>query len=181
MNFLKNNTILCFFLVLLFITIFALFSFKPRGEVFADVDGVDIAKIDVHNFTMHQMKKDVIDTLIQGQDATQYQGYEVFKNITVSRSLENNLIETISSKYVHRKKDIYSFYDGVDYKRSDGFAFYSQAGVLNLDRELFKGKGNFRLRNKDGNVRGKDIVYDRKNAMIFAQKIQAETILEGDK
>lgn len=181
MNFLKSNAILSFFLILLVITIFALFSFKPRGEVFADVDSVDIAKIDVHNFTMHQMKKDIIDTLIEGEDATQYQGYEVFKNVAVSRSLEDGLFETISSKYVHREKDIYNFSKGVNYKRSDGFVFYSQAGVLDVDKEFFKGKGSFELYNKDGKVRGRDIIYDKKNSMIFAQKIQAEALLEDSK
>ncbi|RDU73214.1 hypothetical protein CQA57_05440 [Helicobacter anseris] len=181
MSFLKNNSMLCFFLVLFFITIFSLFFFKNHNDVFVDADNVDIAKIDVRYFVMHQMKKDIIDTLIEGKDATQYKDYEIFKNVTLSRMLENNLSESIHSNYVHRNKDIYSFYDGVDYKRNDGFSFYSQAGVLNLSREIFKGKGNFSLYGQQGKVLGENIVYDRKNSMIFAQKIHSKILLEDGK
>ena len=156
------------------LTLLALFSFKPQGEVFADVDNVDIAKIDVKNFTLHQMKKDIIDTMIVGKEATQFRDYEIFKEISVSRSLENGEFETILGQLVHRKDNIYSFYNGVDYRRSDGLKFYSQSGVFNVPKELFTGKGNFMLENMQGIIKGKNIVYDKKNAMIFAKDIRSK-------
>lgn len=174
MNFLRDNTVALFFVGIFVLTLLALFSFKPQGEVFADVDNVDIAKIDMKNFTLHQMKKDIIDTLIVGREATQFRDYETFKEISVSRSLENDEFETIVGQFVHRKDNIYSFYNGVDYRRSDGLGFYSQSGVFNAPRELFTGKGDFTLENTQGIIKGKNIVYDKKNAMIFAKHIRSK-------
>ncbi len=179
LNFLKNNLIGAFFLGLFVLTILSIFLFNAKkGELFADVDSVNLAKIDVHNFMMHQMKSDMIDTLIIGKKATQFKDYETFRDISISRSLDHGLFETILGKIVHRKNNIYSFYSGVEYQRSDALGFYSQSGVLNVPKELFSGKGDFKLESKEGEIVGKNIVYDRKNAMIYAKKIQSKIFLE---
>lgn len=178
MVFLRSNAIFLFFLALLFLVIIALLFFKPRGEVFVDTDNVDIAKIEMKDFEMHQIKKDITDVIIKGKEAVQYRDYEIFKDILVRRSLENNIIEDIKAKRVHRKDDVYSFFNGVDYQKSDGLSFVSQAGVLNLKTEVFTGKGKFELKNFQGIVEGLDIVYNKKKETIKAQKIKSKIMLE---
>lgn len=143
-----------------------------------DTDNVDIAKIEVKGFKMYQIKKDITDAIIMGEQGTQYKDHESFNNVSISRSLEKGLFEDLAAKHIIRKQDVYSFDNGVDYKRSDGISFFSAKGVLNAKTEVFHGKGDFLLRDSQGVVRGRDIVFDKKNEKLLAQNIRAKIHLE---
>lgn len=164
--------------MILSLIILALLFFKPRGEVFIDTDNTDIAKIEVKGFRMYQIKENVTDTIIVGNQAIQYRDHEIFNNILISRFLENGQFEDVRASRVYRKQDIYRFINGVDYKKSDGMSFVSQTGVLNLKTEVFNGKGDFELKNSQGVVNGIDIVYDKKNEIVKAKKIKSKIRLD---
>ena len=161
------------------ITLLVLLSFQFRSEILLDTEEGSIAKIQVKDFIMYQIGQETTDTVIQGDQATQYKDYEVFENASLSRSLEKAVFEKVSAPEVYRKQDLYNFSHGVHYERSDGFKFFSEKGLLDTKNEVFRGSGKFQLESEQGEVLGQDILYNNQTQDIQAKKIQGYYLMKG--
>ncbi len=198
MDTLKNNTINLFFLGLFVITLLALLSFQFRSEVLDDLEESNIAKIDMSDFVMYQIDANVTNVIIKGEHATQYKDHEIFTNVTLSRYLDSStpknlstlsltpkeknpsthFIETARGPSVKRVKNTYFFLSGIYYARSDGLEFFSQSGKLDTDKEVFEGEGDFSLKNAQGRVEGKDIVFYNSSQDVKAKDVRGFYTLE---
>lgn len=176
MNTLKNNIINIFFLILFMITLVGLFAFQFRSEFLEDFQDHNIAKIEVSDFVMYQITKDITDVVISGEHATQYQDKDVFVNVKLSITLPNRDTEVVVGPRVEHVKNLYHFPSGVHYQRSDGLRFYSQDGTLNTDKQVFIGKGDFSLQSKEGDVNGENIIYHNLTQHIQASRIHGRYI-----
>ncbi|MDO7253179.1 hypothetical protein [Helicobacter cappadocius] len=180
MKYLKStNSVLNFFLVLLVITLCSFFFFAP-SKYLQENKNNDIAKIELTNFNMYQVNNDFVDMKIEGSKAFQFSDREILYGFLASRynTQSKNTYEYISGDEVIKKGDMYHFPRGAIYIKSDGGSFWSEGGVYNYRKEIFKGEGDFIFNTTEGYFEGEDIIYNKKTQMIKAKDISSKIILE---
>ncbi|WP_180762770.1 hypothetical protein [Helicobacter sp. 12S02232-10] len=145
------------------------------------ISSENIPKIELIDFNMYQINGNFVDMKIEGSKALQFNDYEILYGFLASRynNKSKNTYEYISGDEVIRKGDMYDFPKGVVYTKSDGGSFWSESGIYDYRKEIFKGKGDFVLNALEGEFMGKNIVYDKKSQIIHAVSVTSEIILEG--
>ncbi|PAF42793.1 hypothetical protein [Helicobacter sp. 11S02596-1] len=178
----STNSVLNFFLALFVLTIASIFFFAPSKRS-QTLTNEDIPKIELRNFNMYQANGDFVDMKIEGSRALQFDDYEILYDFLASRynTRSKKIYEYISGDKVIRKGDIYDFPNGAVYTKSDGGGFWSEKGTYDYRKEIFRGKGHFVFDSPEGDVEGKNIIYNRKTQMIQAIHITSEIHLSDGK
>ncbi|WP_143428295.1 hypothetical protein [Helicobacter sp. 13S00477-4] len=140
-------------------------------------------KIELNQFSMYQINTDFVDMKVEGSGALQFDDYEILFGFLASRynTHSKRTYEYISGEEVIKTGDIYTFPQGVVYTKSDGGSFWSENGVYDYQKEIFKGKGDFILSTLEGNFEGKNIIYNRKSQNIQAIDIVSKIFLDTNK
>lgn len=183
MKFLKStNSVLNFFLILLAITFCSFFFFAPSKNPQQNKD-TDIAKIELQDFNMYQVTNEFVDMKIEGSRAYQFSDYEILYGFLASRynTESKNVYEYISGDEVIKRGDKYHFPRGAVYIKSDGGSFWSEGGVYDYRKEIFRGEGDFMFNTTQGYFEGEDIIYNKKTQNIRAKDITSKIILETKK
>lgn len=173
------NSVLIFFLILLFITLCSVFLFVPTTFIKND-ENTQIAKIELKKFSMYQISESFVEMKIEGERALEFSDYEVIYEFLVSRYRAGDTkknFEYISGTKVVKKGNNFDFPSGAVYTKSDGENFWSEAGSYNYTARVFRGRGDFYFNSFIGEFRGKDIIYDQKNRNIQAKNIISKIYL----
>ncbi|PAF54436.1 hypothetical protein BKH42_00540 [Helicobacter sp. 13S00482-2] len=182
MKYLKStNSVLNFFLILLVITFCSFFFFAP-SKYLQENKNNDIAKIELTDFNMYQVNNDFVDMKIEGSKAFQFSDYEILYGFLASRynPQSKNTYEYISGDEVIKRGDKYHFPRGGIYIKSDRGSFWSEGGIYDYRKEIFKGEGDFIFNTTDGYFEGEDIIYNRRTQNIKAKNINSQIILETE-
>lgn len=177
----STNSVLIFFLILLFITLCSVFLFVPNKST-QDVENVEIAKIELKNFSMYQINGSFVEMKIEGEKGLEFSDHEVIYEFLVSRYGVGNTkkgFDYMSGSEAIKRGNNFEFPNGAIYSKSDGESFWSESGHYDYTRGIFNGKGNFTLSSPMGEFKGKDIVYNQKSRNIQAKDIISQIYLEG--
>ena len=121
-----GNSVSLFIAFLLFLGIVVIFSFD-KNAVSPYVNPGDIPKIELNNFTIYQIDNENLLTKMHAQNAKQFEKFEEFSDVVLER-LNNNIIDTITTKKAIKKDDAIFFDEGVNDNR-DGYDLYSTKGI----------------------------------------------------
>ena len=166
-----GNSVSLFFTFLLLLSIVVIFSFD-KNAVTPYVSPGDIPKIELNNFTIYQISSENLLTRLYAQNAKQFDKFEEFSDVVLER-LNNNIIDTITTKSAIKKDNAIFFDNGVNDNR-DGYNLYSKKGVYHIDKNTLEGKGFFSINGNFQDIKGDDIYYDANTGLISAKNINAK-------
>lgn len=163
------SSILSFFIALLLIATFTLLFFAPdfKGEFAKDGE---IPKLELVNFKLAEFHKSLLYMVADGTSLLQFDNREVIRDYFIRRDL-NSVDDIISGRVATRFAKRYVFDSGVTYTRGDDMAFYTDGGVYYLDEDVFVAHGDFTMQTDEMNSKGINLIYDRANGRLSAQKI----------
>ncbi|WP_120951825.1 hypothetical protein [Helicobacter sp. L8] len=142
----------------------------------------DFAKIEVRGFEAFQTNPKGTDLSIQGARALQYSDREVLYDFILSKyDPQDKVQEQAKGEVMVHKKELYSFPKGVFYTTSSGQSFWSQYGIYDHSKQMFQGKGPFKMRGPEGNVDGEDISYNHVSGLLRAKRVHALIDLQSAK
>lgn len=165
-----------FFLFALFIfgsssTLF----FTNNGEIHGAI-GKEVPNIEMHDFTLYLINDRYVQVIAEGEEVFRYEDREEFRNVLL-KQLNRNMQEQLKAPIFISQNNLYTFPRSVTYTRSDGLTFWSDVGSYDYKSRVFQGEGEFTMDNTVMSTYGYNIYYDEINAILKADKINADIML----
>jgi len=159
------------FFVLLFILSISLFVFlEPQAHT--ELVKTNVAQLELEDFTLYQINKDGVQSVISGTKAEQFASYYLVDNAHYIEN-KNNLGEHLYADKGRFEKEVAYLDDNVRYFREDGLSFESDSAVYHTKDEYLYVPGAFVLTQNEHIIYGNDLHYHSKSGDIKAKQIQA--------
>jgi len=167
-----------FFIMMLGLS-FSLFVFlKP--EALDKFNGETIAQLEIEDFTLYEIDKTGVTSVVSGSIAKQYKTHYEVENAHYIEN-KNKLGEHLYADHARFEKDIAYLNDNVRYFREDGLSFESDKAVYNTKKENLYVPDKFVLTQNENVVYGKELHYYSKTGKIKAESIEANYYIIEDK
>lgn len=171
------NPIVIFFVCLIALTFISFFIFDISVNQYNNKQE-NISLLEFHNWRLYEIGKEYMSAEISGEVANRYENKEIYNDFEIKRLTEDTAksIEILRGTEAIHQGDTYDFPLGVEYNNFHNINFFSEAGIYNIDTQIFTGSGNFRITNTQGITNGKDILYDKKTDTIIAKDIHSQIL-----
>lgn len=160
--------ILCVILAVLVIFLITENNFKTNFDITKD----DIASIEVNDFSIVQYSTNGAGLAIFGARAQNFKDEQIFYDV-ILRRVDGGVIQNLSGEKIVRKNNLFNFENGINFSQKNGVNFRSERGLLDLNRNIFLGSGEFFLQQNFSDFVGKNLFYDLKNRKISGEKVRA--------
>lgn len=147
---------------------------KPAQKSLS-VKADEIPVVELDRFTYYLLKEHKVDIIAHVKEGLRFETHDELNTIKIMRNDEQNRQEELNALLaLYNRKEI-RFPKGLDYGRQDGVIFYTEQARYDIGKETFFGQGPFELMDPLSQIYGENLVFDRKNGKIRAEKIMAQT------
>lgn len=146
------------------------FLFEPMK--LKEVKFDEVAQFSLFSFTLYELDKTGLTTLMKGNEAIRYENRYVVENIDYSDNSKEYLLNMKAKNGLY--KDNIVHLDGdVKFKREDGLNFFSQKLVYNTITDTVVSEVDYISYMGLNKVQGSEIRYDNKNNNIKSKNVYA--------
>lgn len=146
------------------------FLFEPMKLKESKLD--EVAQFSLSSFTLYELDKIGLTTLMKGSEAIRYEDRYVVKNIDYSDNSKEYIIN-IKAKNGLYKGDIVYLDGDVKFEREDGLNFFSQEVTYNKITDIAVSEVDYVSYMGLNQVRGSEIIHDNKNNTIKSKNVYA--------
>ncbi|MGB5965420.1 MAG: LPS export ABC transporter periplasmic protein LptC [Sulfurimonadaceae bacterium] len=160
-----------FFIAVALILAAILLFFQPVPIKNTMKDNVEVAELELRNFTLYELGVDGLKDIMIGHYGFRYGDRIEVEEIDYTDNtgtLRNNLQADFG---VYNNKDLITLEGNVRYYREDGMQFRTNKAVINQIDESITAIGPFTMDKQTDNVVGTDLFYDSKNGLIKAKDV----------
>jgi LPS export ABC transporter protein LptC len=140
----------------------------------------DVPLFELSDFTMYELNKKGLDTIMTGSTATRYSNRYKVDNINYTDNRDAYVANMKADRGVY-KNDIVTLNGNVEYKRDDGLTFETQKATYNKKSSDIISKVGYVAYLNDSIVRGTYIKYNNKKDIIFSKNVVAKIQLQESK
>ncbi len=146
------------------------FLFEPMKLKESKLD--EVAQFSLSSFTLYELDKIGLITLMKGSEAIRYEDRYIVKNIDYSDNSKEYIIN-IKAKNGLYKGDIVYLDGDVKFEREDGLNFFSQEVTYNKITDIAVSEVDYVSYMGLNQVRGSEIIHDNKNNTIKSKNVYA--------
>lgn len=146
------------------------FLFKPMKLKEAKTE--ELAQFSLFSFTLYELDKIGLTTLMKGDEAIKYKNRYVVKNIDYSDNSKEYLVKMRAKNGLY-KDEIIHLNGDVWFNRADGVNFFSQEVVYNTATGIAVSEVDYVSYMGLNQVQGSEIIYDNKNNNIKSKNVYA--------
>ncbi len=141
----------------------------------------DVPLFQVSNFTLYELDKNGLITLMKGEEARRYSDkYEVIKvdYTDNSKQLISNM--RANSGIYEDKHNVLKLSGDVFYNRGDGLVFNTEEATYNKSTLIAQSEKNYVLHRGSNEIKGSSFKYNKQLNTIESKNIKAKYQLEED-
>ena len=132
----------------------------------------EVAQFSLFSFTMYELDKTGLTTLMKGNEAVRYADRYVVENIDYSDNSKEYIINIKAKDGLYKGNIIYLDGD-VRFKREDGLNFFSQKVTYNKITDVAISEVDYISYMGLNQVRGSKIIYNNKKNTIISKDVYA--------
>ena len=169
---LKNISfsIYAFFIGLLLLSLGSLLFFEQDESTYKEI-GTNVPSIEIGDFEFFLLTPSSLALVANGSKIMRYntydEGYEVFAYQLDSQQRK----EEYYAPYLKAIKDIYYTPQSVRLIREDGLVLWSQKGVYDYKKRIFKGEGQFFLTQGYTDLQGLNVYFDQNKEYLQGESL----------
>jgi len=149
-------------------------------ESYATSEEDDIAKMELEDFTLYEINKVGVLSVVSGTLGRQFEEYYEVENAHYIEN-KNKTGEHLYSDFGRFEKDVAYLNENVRYFREDGLSFESDHAIYNTKQELLYVPNNFVLTQNENVVYGSELHYNAHTGDIDAKKVDANYYIQEKK
>ena len=146
------------------------FALSP--ENIKNIDNKEIAQIDVGNFELLQFNQTSMMRKLSGNSAKRFSNRVVISELSLNEYSEKDT-ENLNSRHATYKDKRFHLHGGVKYKKNSDFSFTTQRLFYDKTLDFIYVPKKFTMQNGLNLAKAENMVYDRKNGTMRAEKINA--------
>ncbi|WP_395003007.1 hypothetical protein [uncultured Helicobacter sp.] len=169
---LKNISfsIYAFFVGLLLLSLGSLLFFEQDESTYKDI-GTNIPSVEIGDFEFFLLTTDPLSLIANGSKILRYntydEGYEVFAYQLDSQQRR----EEYYAPYLKAIKDIYHTPQSIRLIRQDGLVLWSERGVYDYKKRIFKGEGQFFVNQEETDLQGLNVYFDQNQEYLQGESL----------
>ena len=169
---LKNISfsIYAFFVGLLLLSLGSLLFFEQDESTYKDI-GTNIPSVEIGDFEFFLLTTDPLSLIANGSKILRYntydEGYEVFAYQLDSQQCR----EEYYAPYLKAIKDIYHTPQSIRLIRQDGLVLWSERGVYDYKKRIFKGEGQFFVNQEETDLQGLNVYFDQNQEYLQGESL----------
>lgn len=169
---LKNISfsIYAFFVGLLLLSLGSLLFFEQDESTYKDI-GTNIPSVEIGDFEFFLLTTDPLSLIANGSKILRYntydEGYEVFAYQLDSQQRR----EEYYAPYLRAIKDIYHTPQSIRLIRQDGLVLWSERGVYDYKKRIFKGEGQFFVNQEETDLQGLNVYFDQNQEYLQGESL----------
>ena len=153
------------------------FLFEPMK--LKKVEFNEVAQFSLFSFTLYELNRMGLITLMNGSEAVRYKDRYIVKDIDYNDNTEE-YITNMKAKKGSYKNEIVYLYGDVKFERGDGINFFSQEVVYNKTTDTATSEVDFISYMNLNQIQGSKIKFDNKNNIIEAKDVYAIYDMQED-
>ncbi|MCF6330565.1 MAG: LPS export ABC transporter periplasmic protein LptC [Sulfurimonas sp.] len=146
------------------------FLFEPMKLKKAKLD--EVPQFSLFSFTLYELDKTGLITLMKGNEAIKYEDRYVIKNIDYSDNSKKYIVNMKAKEGLYKGDTTYLNGD-VRFSREDGLSFFSQEVIYNKTTDIAISEVGYVSHMGLNKVSGSKIIYDNKNNTIKSENVYA--------
>ncbi|MDA3946186.1 MAG: LPS export ABC transporter periplasmic protein LptC [Helicobacteraceae bacterium] len=148
-----------------------LLFFQPIPIKDTMADNVNVAELELRNFTLYELGSDGLKDIMIGHYGFRYTDRIEVEEIDYTDNAGKQRNNLQADFGVYNNKDLITLEGNVRYYREDGMKFRSNVAVINQVDESITAAGPFTMNKFSDNVVGTDLFYDTKNGLTRAKDV----------
>jgi len=160
-----------FFIAIATVLAAILLFFKPTKFDEPLSQKVEIAELELRNFTLYEVGLDGLKDIMVGKEGYRFKNRFEVKEIDYTdstRKLQNNLKADFGR---YNNKNLITLKGNVRYHREDGVHFVTDRAIVHQHKETITTVGPFKMDRLSDEVVGKDLFYDTKKGHATAKQV----------
>jgi len=141
---------------------------------------VDVPLFEIKDFTMYELDKIGLQTIMIGNSATRYSDRYTIKTMDYTDN-EKNYIANMKADHAIYKDDFVTLSGNVTYLRDDGLTFQTQKALYNKKTSITTSDVGYVAYLNDSIIKGSYIQYNNNKNRIFSKNVQAKIQLKEGK
>jgi len=136
---------------------------------------VDVPLFQLESFTLHELNKEGLVTLMKGSKATRYKDRYNVENIDYTDNSKIFIANMRADNGLYRdKEDIIDLKGNVLYNREDGLIFESDEATYNKKSAIAKTNKDYIIYRDDNRVIGTSLIYDNRLNRVKSKNVVAK-------
>ncbi len=141
---------------------------------------VDVPLFEIQDFTMYELDRSGLQTIMLGSEAVRYSNRYTIKNMDYTDN-EKSYIANMKADDGIYKNDIVTLNGNIEYIRDDGLTFKTQKATYNRKNSNVISNVGYVAYLNDSIVKGSYIRYNNKKNKIFSKNVRAKIQLQESK
>ena len=172
-----SRSVYGFFIGLLLISLSAIVVFRDDEERIKDI-GREIPNIEITQFDFSLLQLDTFALKASGEKLFRFSEYNEAFNFYGYQPDSKNAIQEVYAPYVKAQNDFYHFPQSLQYIGGEGLKFWSEGGVYDYKKAVFKGEGVFTLQNTNGtDLKGRNLVFNQRLNVVSGTDLEGTITL----
>lgn len=156
--------------------IFTLFKpLKIKQQTFGD-----IPQVKMNEFTIYELNREALQTLVTGSQALKYKDRYIFKEVDFTDNSQK-MISNIQAYRGLYKNNILYLDGNVSYSREDGFVFRSKSLIYDTKSAIAHTDDNYTASSGENSMRGTFLQYLPKKKRIKSKNVVVKYQIEERK
>ncbi len=162
-----------FFILITILLASILLLFKPTPVTNTIEDNVEVAELELRNFTFYELGIDGLKEIMIGRYGFRYGDRIEIEDIDYTNSSQDHRNNMQADFGIYNNKNLITLEGNVRYYREDGLKFRSDLAVINKNDESITVVGPFTMERNTDKAHGTDLFYDSKNGITKAKDVTA--------
>ena len=162
-----------FFILITILLASILLLFKPTPVTNTIEDNVEVAELELRNFTLYELGIDGLKEIMIGRYGFRYGDRIEIEDIDYTNSSQDHRNNMQADFGIYNNKNLITLEGNVRYYREDGLKFRSDLAVINKNDESITAVGPFTMEKNTDKAHGTDLFYDSKNGITKAKDVTA--------
>ena len=168
-----------FFIFICTFLLVILFAFKPldiKQQKF-----VDVPLFNMSTFTMQELDKNGLVTLMSGSNGIRYKNRYTVDDINYTDSSKEYRANMLAKNGIYKNNNLVTLSGDVIYSREDGLTFKTQKVIYNKKTSVSKADGSYIMYRDKNVVVGKKLRYNNSKEKIKSRNVTAKYQLDEGK
>ena len=139
---------------------------------------MDVPLFELKDFTMYELDRSGLHTIMLGSSATRYADRYTVKNIDYTDNEKEEYIANMKADNGIYKNDFVTLTGNVEYVRDDGLTFKTQKAIYNKKTSNVVSDVGYVAYMNESTVRGSYIKYNNEKNRIFSKNVTAKIQLQ---
>jgi len=159
-----------FFFIFLFIGLVSIYHFFKPIKI-EQQQFIDIPLFDMNKFTLYELNKEGLKTLMSGESSIRYSDRYKVSKINFTNNSQEYILNVTAGNGIYKNKELL-LNNNIIFSREDGLTFQTGSAIYNKESNIIRTQGKYKASIGNNSITGESLIYN-----TITRKIKSKNIV----